>query len=237
MAPKEIAKKLIPPYAPYRTFINFLDSLKRGIPQRIDRSLMGSTSGSLQRQLMQALVYLDLIMDDGTPTEKLDHLVHSSGLQKQQTLKNILESGYGFLFKDGIQLDRATASQFRERFEKTGATGDTLRKSMAFFLTAAKAADMGLSPHIKKVPGPRPGSVKPKRILQPKTAPSVSQSAVQEVSSSQQIVVPIVDTALEKMILDKMPDFNPEWSEGAQKSWLDTINKLIDRFQKKSGIF
>ena len=106
---------------------------------------------------------------------------------------------------------------------------------MAFFLIAAKSADMVLSPHIKKVPGPRPGSAKPKRIPRPKTAPNVSQPAVQEMSSPQQIVVPIADTALEKMILDKMPDFNPEWSEEAQRSWLDTMNKLIDRFQMKSG--
>jgi hypothetical protein len=174
-------------------------------------------------------------MDNGAPTEKLEQLVHSGGPQKQEILRNILESGYGFLFKDGIQLDRATASQFRERFEKTGATGDTLRKCMAFFLTAAKTADIGLSPHIKKVPGPRPGSVKSKRIPRPKTVASVPQSAVQKMSSPQTIMAPTVDTALEKMILEKMPDFNPEWSEEAQKSWLDTISKLIDRFQKKPG--
>ena len=75
MTSKDIAKKPLPPYVPYRTFTNFLDSLKRGIPQRIDRSLMGSTAGSLQGQLMQAFGYLNLITDDGTPTEKLEHLV------------------------------------------------------------------------------------------------------------------------------------------------------------------
>ncbi len=234
MAAKEATKKLLPPYVPYRTFTNFLDSLKRGIPQRIDRSLMGSTSGSLQRQIMQALEYLNLITDTGTPTEKLELLVHSEGPKRQEALKEILASSYSFLFKDGIQLDRATASQFRERFEKTGATGDTLRKCMAFFLTTAKAADIGLSPHIKKVPGPRMGSVKPKRILQPKSTDSKSQP-IPETPSPQKAVVPTVDTALEKMILAKMPDFNPDWSEEAQRSWLDTINKLIDRFQKKLG--
>ena len=230
MATKETGKKLLPPYVPYRTFTNFLDSLKRGIPQRIDRSLMGSTSGSLQRQIMQALEYLHLITNTGTPTEQLERLVHSDGPQKQEALKEVLESGYTFLFRDGIQLDRATASQFRERFEKTGATGDTLRKCMAFFLTAAKAADIGLSPHIKKVPGPLSSAVKARRTPQAKTAVKTSQPAVQEERSSQ--TAPTIDTALEKMILAKMPDFNPEWSEEAQKSWLDTINKLIDRFQK-----
>jgi hypothetical protein len=31
------------------------------------------------------------------------------------------------------------------------------------------------------------------------------------------------------------PDFNPEWPEAVQKSWFEAINKLMDRFQKKSG--
>ncbi|MGA8571511.1 MAG: DUF5343 domain-containing protein [Desulfobaccales bacterium] len=229
MATKTATKKLIPPYVPYRTFSNFLDSLKRGIPQRIDRSLMGSTSGGLQRQIMQALEYLDLITDTGTPTEKLENLVHSEGPEKQEALKRVLESGYSFLFKDGIQLDRATASQFRERFEKTGATGETLRKCMYFFLTAAKAAEIGLSPHIKKVPGPSAGSAKPKRQAQPK-APADKQPA-KEPASPPKAAEPTDDSPM-KFITELMPKFNPDWSKEAQQDWLDAINKLL---QMKSG--
>ena len=183
---------------------------------------------------MQALEYLYLITNTGTPTEKLEQLVHSEGPKRQEALKEILESSYSFLFNDGIQLDRATASQFRERFENTGATGDTLRKCMVFFLTSAKSAGIGLSPHIKKTPSTRTGSVTPKRISQPKNSISISEP-VQETASHQKAMASTADTDLEKMILAKMPDFNPEWSEEAQTSWLETISKLIDRFQKKSG--
>ena len=153
---KETEKKLLPPYVPYKTFGNFFESLKAiGIPQRIDRSVMKSMSGGLQGQLMLALEYLSLITDTGTPTDKLEHLVHSEGTKRQEVLREILTSSYGFLFTDGLQLDRATASQFRERFEQTGATGDTLRKCMAFFLNSAKAAGIDLSSYLKKVPSSR----------------------------------------------------------------------------------
>jgi hypothetical protein len=64
---------------------------------------------------------------------------------------------------------------------------------------------------------------------------SESSSPAKEPASSPKTIGTIADTALEKMILAKMPDFNPEWSKEAQESWLDTINKLMDRFQKKSG--
>ena len=195
---------------------------------------MGSTSGSLQRQIMQALEYLNLITDTGTPTEKLEQLVHSEGPKKQEILKEILKSSYSFLFRDGIQLDRATASQFRERFEKTGATGDTLRKCMAFFLTTARTADIGLSPHIKKVPSTKTGPAKPKRITQPKhTGPAPQRDLGTPIPQKAMPSMTTEDTSLAKLILDKMPDFNPEWTEETQKSWIDTISKLMDRLEKK----
>lgn len=228
MAKKDAIKKAIPPYVPFKTFMNFLESLKRGIPQRIDRSLMSSTAGGLQGQIMLALKYLNLITDTGAPTDKLEHLVHSEDAERQEVLKEILTSSYGFLFNDGLQLERATASLFRERFEQTGATGETLRKCMKFFLSAAKAADISSSHHIKKVPSI--GPAKPKRISQPKSSTDIE--IVKEPVSVPKVPESIDDTALEKMILDKMPDFNPAWPEDAQKSWLDTINKLMDRFQK-----
>ena len=228
MADKETAKKLLPPYVPYRTFTNFLDSLKRGIPQRIDRSLMGSTSGSLQRQIMQALEYLNLITDTGTPTEKLEQLVHSEGPKRQGFLREILESSYDFMFKDGIQLDRATASQFRERFEKTGATGDTLRKCMAFFLTSAKAAEISLSPHIKKVPGLRPGSAKPRR-KEPQI-PKDRSDLIEEPQSPHEIKLhgQAAGDSWENILRSKFPAFDPAWPDEVKSKWFDDFKALME---------
>ncbi|MCX6702884.1 MAG: DUF5343 domain-containing protein, partial [Candidatus Wolfebacteria bacterium] len=145
MSAKDNHKKL-PPYVPYKTLINFLESLKIALPQRIDRSLMASMSGSLQGQLMLALEYLDLITDNGVPTEKLNRLVHSEDAEYQRELREIITSSYRFLFEDGLQLARATASQLRERFDQTGAKGDTLDRCLRFFLSIAGAAGLELSP-------------------------------------------------------------------------------------------
>ena len=48
---EDAAPKLVPPYVPYRSFGNFIQSLKQGIPARIDRSVMSNMSGALQSQL------------------------------------------------------------------------------------------------------------------------------------------------------------------------------------------
>ena len=73
---------------------------------------------------------------------------------------------------------------------------------------------------------------KTKTPVQPK--PNGTQP-IKEPASSTKAAEPKEDTALAKMILDKMPEFNPEWKEETQKSWIDTISKLMDRLEKKSG--
>ena len=63
------------PYVSYRTFRNFLELLKEGLPARIDRSVwVPRYSGTTGQQLMTALKSLLLINENGTPTEKLENL-------------------------------------------------------------------------------------------------------------------------------------------------------------------
>ena len=103
------------PYVSYRTFRNFLELLKEGLPARIDRSVWGPRySGTTGQQLMTALKSLLLINENGTPTEKLESLVNSNGTQRQLQIKNILEDKYSEIFQ--IDLIRATRSQFNEIF-------------------------------------------------------------------------------------------------------------------------
>ena len=75
--PTVTAPLAVPPYVPYRSFRNFIDTLKQGIPARIDRSVMGTMSGALQSQLTTTLKYLDLIAPTGQPKEALAKLVNS----------------------------------------------------------------------------------------------------------------------------------------------------------------
>src|SRR5689334_844024 len=58
MANDKTSPKSIPPYVSFKTFDGFLEGLRtRGIPSRIDRSLMSNLSGASQSQLMVALRY------------------------------------------------------------------------------------------------------------------------------------------------------------------------------------
>ncbi|MCZ6625306.1 MAG: DUF5343 domain-containing protein [Deltaproteobacteria bacterium] len=140
----------IPPYISYRTFSNFLTDLRsRGVPSRIDRSVMSHKSGTVQSQLLLALHYLGLVKATGHPTERLSRLVESEGAERKQVVREMIQSSYDFAFTQSFGLETATSNQAQEIFEQTGASGETVRRCIAFFLAAAKDGGIPVSPYIK----------------------------------------------------------------------------------------
>lgn len=145
----EKTEKVSPPYLPYRTLRNFLDSLRVGIPGKIDRSVLKNLSGSAQSMLIGALRYFELISQEGKPTHTLERLVQAEGADRQKLLQELLKHHYSFIFNDGINLQNATPKMLQEAFTNAGISGDTTRKAIAFFLSAAKDSGMTLSSYLK----------------------------------------------------------------------------------------
>jgi hypothetical protein len=225
----ETTKKAIPPYLPYKTLFNFLDRIKVALPNRIDRSLMASYSGAVQSQLIGTLEYLNLIRsDDGVPTEKLEKFLHSEGVEQQHLLKEILTSSYSFLFKEELDLRRATSESLYEKFRQVGATGDTTRKCVAFFLKAAKDAGIELSPHIKKTRGRRPGMTKIKHRIDQSSTKQALPSGFDDTGFSGG------EISLEKLLLSKFPSFDPAWPPEVQAKWFEGFKELMTQFKKKN---
>lgn len=140
----------IPPYISYRTFSNFMAELKaRGLPSRIDRSVMAHKSGTIQSQLLLALRYLHLVKGAGQPTEKLQKLLESRGSQRKTILKQVVENSYRKMFEEDFGLATATSDQMEEIFQKTGASGETVRRCVAFFLAVARDGGISVSSYIK----------------------------------------------------------------------------------------
>ncbi len=213
--------KNVPPYLPYKTFKSFLEGLRVAMPARIDRSIMGSMSGGAQTLLIAALKYLSLTTPQDAPTEKLTRLVNSEGQEWQKVFKDILTSGYGFIFKDGLDLMRATPRQLDEQFETTGASGDTVRKCVAFFIAAAKDAHIQLSPHITKAKrGTRSTNNRPRRA-----ATTVAETVKMDEGSAE--TQPPAQLGWSQMLLSKFPTFDPAWPPEVQAKWFDSFEKLM----------
>ncbi len=143
-------KMLAPAYVPYRTFTTFVKSLEgRVLPNRVDRSLLKSYSGSIQTQLIGSLRFLRLISDDGTIEAIFRNYIEADEQARRDLAETIVETAYEFLFQNArFNLANATSAQFQEAFKSTGVTGETVRKAQTFFLQMAKEAGIAISPHL-----------------------------------------------------------------------------------------
>lgn len=136
-------KTLTAPYVPYKTFVATLDSFANFLPDRIDTSIWASYSGGMRSQLLSAYKFLGLIGNDGKPKPELKKLADEKE-HRGTLLRDILKRSYVDLLK--LDLSKATPSSFDEELRKYNVEGDTRRKASAFFLAAAKAAGIPLSP-------------------------------------------------------------------------------------------
>ena len=110
---------------------------------------MSHKSGTVQSQLLLALHYLKLVKASGHPTERLSRLVEAEGAERKAVVREMIQSSYEFAFDRSFGLETATSNQAQEVFEKTGASGETVRRCIAFFLAAAKDGGIPVSPYIK----------------------------------------------------------------------------------------
>lgn len=211
---------VVPPYVPYRSFRNFVDSLKQGIPARIDRSVMSSMSGALQSQLTTTLRYLGLIKPTGQPTEALVKLVNSEGPERAKAMREIVTTSYPFLL-ESFDLKSATPRMVEEQFAEMGASGGTLNKCMLFFLAAAKDAEIEVSPHLKNSRGPR---IQRSRTRNGRT--------IEIAASAEDSGIPINggdggEMTWEQMLLSKFPSFDPAWPDEVKVKWFDGFHRLM----------
>lgn len=141
-----------PPYMSWATFEGILDQLAAvGIPDQIDRSVLASRSGGDQSQFLRAARAFGLIDANDAPTDRLRALVGQAE-RRPAIYKQILQENYADVIALGTG---ATQQQLTDQFREFGIEGDTVRKAIAFYLSAARQAEIPLSPRFKTT---RPGA-------------------------------------------------------------------------------
>lgn len=222
MAQEQPELRILPPYVPYKTFRTFVDGLRVAMPSRIDRSLMGTMSGATQGQLISALRYLDLITENGAPTTKLKELAKAEGKLRQDVVKEIVDDAYVEVFKDDlVDVLSGTYRQLYEAFAATGATGDTIRKCIAFWLLMEKESNQPVSPHFM-LRGTRSSSRAPtkKRRAGPRERDEEDDEDVSLPSP-----VTLSRTPFDAL-MEKFPSFDPAWESEVQAKWFEAFERL-----------
>lgn len=135
------------PYLPLKTFLGALDSLREGVPKRIDRGIWRSQSGSTQGQIMIALRFFGLLNEADEPSMPLlESLARADEVGRKKILKPLVEKCYQPIIAH--DLTKMTPSMLNEEMEKMGVSGGTVRKSVTFFLQLAKHLDLAMSPFL-----------------------------------------------------------------------------------------
>jgi len=223
-------KKITPPYVAFKTFLSFLEKLRVGIPARIDRSIAPSFSGAVQVQIFTALKFLRLMSDNNIPTDLLRKLVSSEGPGRRGIFREIVTSGYPFLFGEGFDLQNTTPQLLQKAFEDAGASGGTTRKSIKFFMGITKEAGIELSPHLKhlKLREPR-GTGRVRKIARQNNAiPSATEKVVQDGGTGSSEVT----VTWQELMLNKFPTFDPAWSDEVKIKWFEAFKELFE-FKKE----
>jgi hypothetical protein len=132
----------------------------------------------------------------------------------------MLHGAYPFLFgAEDFDLQAASEKHFREQFEIGGATGDTVRKCAAFFVSAAKDADVALSPYIAS--RKERGASKSPRARKIKSGGRKRENGTQ--------IQPLAEPSLgwAQMLLAKFPSFDPAWPDDVKAKWFDGFERLM----------
>jgi hypothetical protein len=150
-----------PPYTSFRTLMNLVERMEAegGVPSRIDRSYLSNLPGGTQTMLLGGMKSLGLIDPEARPTDLLIGLVQRPAA-RAELIGELVEDKYAPALKLG---KNATQSQLEEVFRNYGVTGSTLRKAVAFFLAAAKYAEIEVSPHFRTPRQQTNGTRQPRR--------------------------------------------------------------------------
>lgn len=147
-----------PPYMAFATFWTYIKDLgSRPLPPALDRSMMTNKSGTDQANLLGALKAFGLIDEKNTVLPTLTTLVEADEAARVPMLANIIRTYYPGPMN--VSEVNGTEAALQESFKKDYGleAADTRRKAVTFFLHAAKAADLTLSPNFKQTRqvGPR----------------------------------------------------------------------------------
>jgi hypothetical protein len=205
----------LPPYMSWATFESIVDGLAvDGMPDQVDRSVLQSRSGGDQSQFLRAAGNFGLIDADGVPTDRLK--VYATRPEQRPTiLREILDEHYADVIALGTG---ATQQQLVEQFREFNIEGETVRKAIAFYLNAARQAEIPLSPRFKSTrpgAGGRKGSRRTAR----------KNDTNDEREPGQTVMVPTLHPAI-LTLTESLPEFEeagvkPEFSAAERKAWFD----------------
>ena len=219
--------KGLPPYTPYATWLELIDWLRKGLPDRIDDSYLQylRVNQAIRSTLYTTLRFLQLVDEEDRPNDALAALVGSQGEEHREKLREVVNRSYNPILR-GIRLKSATPDQLRDKFQEQGANGDVVRKCFSFFVAIADDAGLDLSPHIPRRRRQTKGRMHKKSTPATAETPKVHQAADRDDLVLPDTVAKAASSSL-ALILAKFPDYDASWDDATAIRWRESVALIL----------
>ncbi len=217
---KQSPAQIEPPAVTFEAFTRALRLFKQGgLPARVDRSVLSPRFGQKACGVIAAFQFLGLADAKGGTGETASKLV--AALDEQDwpvAFAPVLRSAYAPIFE--IDLATATLHQLNEQFATAyGVRGEGARKTVFFFVSAARGAKLELSNYLFENSRIRGGGPE-RRVSPPKRRRTVRESADDDTAP--------LAPAFEALV-EKFPEFDPDWSNEVKQEWFVSFRELMNR--------
>lgn len=221
--------KWTPPYVSFKSLMYIITKMEtEGMPPRIDRSYLQTFAGGYQTQIIAALRSLDLVDAKGEVQPSFTEIVEDGDRRAEHIAKLVRR-----FYPEPVRLGtiNATQMQLEEAFRDHGISGDTLRKSIAFYLAAAKYGQVPVSknfrvPSVTSADGRRSTKRKPGRPrnqeVEDAEDPFAELTAGEEEDEGEAKLDPAVVAWVKRMPIGR------PWSAAKKDHWFETFRHIVD---------
>lgn len=141
-------KSAVPAHVPFKTIEGVVTAtLEQGLPQRLDRSVFPTLSGSVQSGVLRAFEFLGFTDGDGVVQPPLRRWIDEPDA-RPSILGEIIREKYAPVM--ALADSNGTPAQMREEIEKMGVSGTTSQKAVRFYLAASDFAGLQVPATWKK---------------------------------------------------------------------------------------
>jgi hypothetical protein len=222
------AAKWSPPYTSFTTLMNTINRMSEegGVPSRIDGSYLSNMPGGSRPTFMASLKAFGLTDNQNKPTTELTRLVAADEDERKEIVGDLVRAFY----PDVLDLPNlATQAQLEDIFRGFGVSGSTLRKAVAFFLAAAKYADIKHSPHFR-LPKPQAGEARPRRSTRRAAAPTAPAPETPRTPGPTAGLHPLIQG-----LIQELPPANAAFPKAKQEDWLELARVTFRLIYQPTG--